>query len=59
MFGNDEVSGLGYRGGTDDDIRTTTEGFRDLVRVYLGPYRIRRNTPPAPYIYPTHSPTML
>ena len=40
MFGNDEVSGLGYRGGPNDDIRITTEGFGDLVRVYLGPDRI-------------------
>jgi tyrosinase len=42
MFDNDEVSGLGGWGDPNDDIQITTGGFKDLVRVYPSPHRIRR-----------------
>jgi len=43
MFDDDEVSGLGRWGDPDDDIQITTGGFRDLVRMYPSPHRIRRS----------------
>ena len=43
MFDDDEWSGLGRWGDPNDDIQITTGGFRDIVRVYPSPHRIRRN----------------
>ena len=43
MFDGDEESGLGCWGDPNDDIQITTGGFKDLVRVYPSPHRIRRN----------------
>ena len=42
MFDDDKVTGLGRWGDPNDDIQITTGGFRDLVRVYPSPHRIRR-----------------
>jgi tyrosinase len=42
MFDDDEVCGLGGWGDPNDDIQITTGGFKDAVRVYPSPHRIRR-----------------
>jgi len=43
MFEDDERSGLGRWGDPNDDIQITTGGFKNTVRVYPSPHRIRRN----------------
>lgn len=43
MFDDDEVSGLGGWGDPNEDIQIATGGFKDIVRVYPSPHRIRRN----------------
>ena len=43
MFDGNEESGLGCWGDPNDDIQITTGGFRDLVRIYPSPHRIRRS----------------
>ena len=43
MFDDDEECGLGSWGAPDDDIQITTGGFKDVVRMYPSPHRIRRN----------------
>jgi len=48
MFDDDKMSGLGRWGDPNDDIQITTGGFRDLVRVYPSPHRIRRSYTPRP-----------
>jgi hypothetical protein len=42
MFEHDEIYGLGGWGDPNDDIQITTGGFKDIVRVYPSPHRIRR-----------------
>jgi len=42
MFDDDERIGLGRWGDPNDDIQITTGGFRNTVRVYPSPHRIRR-----------------
>ena len=48
MFDNDGVSGLGGWGDPNDDVQITTGGFKDAVRVYPSPHRIRRSFTPQP-----------
>jgi tyrosinase len=43
MFDDHEKCGLGGWGDPNDDIQITTGGFKDVVRVYPSPHRIRRN----------------
>ena len=43
IFDSDEVAGLGSWGDPNDDLQITTGGFKDIVRVYPSPHRIRRN----------------
>ena len=42
MFDDNTTSGLGRRGDPADDLQITTGGFKDLVRAYPSPHRIRR-----------------
>lgn len=48
MFDGDKASGLGCWGDLNDDIQITEGGFRDLIRVYPSPHRIRRSFTPQP-----------
>jgi len=43
MFDGGERCGLGGWGDPNDDIQITTGGFKDIVRVYPSPHRIRRS----------------
>ena len=43
MFEDDEWCGLGGWGNPDDDSQITTGGFKDAVRMYPRPHRIRRS----------------
>ena len=57
MFDGDESSGLGGWGDPNDDLQITTGGFKNVVRAYPSPHRIRRNytsrTPAnAPSLFP-------
>lgn len=43
MFDGDATAGLGCWGDPNDDIQIMGGGFRDLVRAYPSPHRIRRS----------------
>lgn len=43
MFDDNEVSGLGGWGDPNNDTQITTGGFKNVVRVYPSPHRIRRS----------------
>ena len=42
IFDEDEICGLGGWGDPNDDIQITTGGFKDAMRAYPSPHRIRR-----------------
>ena len=42
MFDDNTTGGLGRWGDPADDLQVTTGGFKDIVRAYPSPHRIRR-----------------
>jgi len=48
MFDQDERSGLGGWGDPNDDSQITSGGFKNIVRMYPTPHRIRRTYTPQP-----------